>query len=471
MCPISDLMLEKDGFDHEQIWSMLQLRNEPTKAFLEAAIKELSLVPEHVESSADELASASELSLSDPEKEVFESDSAVSEDLDEDIPDVFSEMEEEFIEEDDESPALNTPKRHFRKMPGDDEFFSLAEMDNFGDEGVNDEDEIDYSLDPDQMSEEDDEEQGDDEEGDLMYADFFEAPKGTVDKKAAKQYPAFLKPSGKKRPADDIDSESSEEEMEDDTTDLPGKITNLFGNNAEADKTDSGAQLSTFEKQQQKLAASIEKLEDENIKDKGWQMKGEANNKIRPKNSLLEEDMEFDYAAKPVPIVSEETTQTLEGIITSRIIEESWDDVERKLAPAELAARMNGKKPRSHISDEKSKKSLADEYEDDFKKQTQSDISADPTDTRSDALKKEHAEIEGLFRDVCTKLDALSNWHFTPKAPKPEMSIVSVKDTAAIEMEEIIPVHVSDGQLLAPEELFVAPKRTRRKNGRNTNKE
>ena len=57
--------------------------------------------------------------------------------------------------------------------------------------------------------------------------------------------------------------------------------------------------------------------------------KGEASAKERPKNSVLEADLEFDHVQTPPPVVSEEMTEKLEDIIKGRIAEQRFDDVER----------------------------------------------------------------------------------------------------------------------------------------------
>jgi len=114
------------------------------------------------------------------------------------------------------------------------------------------------------------------------------------------------------------------------------------------------------------------------------------------------------------------------------------DPADRPFLPSKLV----------ELDDSKSKKSLAELYEADYVKQT----SGVHTNEKDEKLKKEHTDIDEMFAGLCQKLDALSNFHYTPKAPKPEITVVS--NAAAISMEEVIPVNVSDATLLAPEEVF-----------------
>lgn len=110
------------------------------------------------------------------------------------------------------------------------------------------------------------------------------------------------------------------------------------------------------------------------------------------------------------------------------------------------------------LSHEKPTQSLAELYEAEYSKQKENAL-ADPSlvvveDTRTESQKREHAEIDGLFRALCYKLDALSNYHFTPKPPRAEMEITTPTQAPAISMEDITPTHVSDAQTLAPQEVF-----------------
>lgn len=66
-------------------------------------------------------------------------------------------------------------------------------------------------------------------------------------------------------------------------------------------------------------------MEDENIAKKPWQLTGEVTSQHRPLNSLLEEVFSFDHMTRTAPIITEETTKSLEDIIKQRIIDEVHD--------------------------------------------------------------------------------------------------------------------------------------------------
>lgn len=65
------------------------------------------------------------------------------------------------------------------------------------------------------------------------------------------------------------------------------------------------------------------------------------------------------------------------------------------------------------LQDTKSNKSLAEIYEDEYAAARDGDNAAKPE--VDSELEKRHEEIEALFEDLSSKLDALSNARFTPK--------------------------------------------------------
>jgi U3 small nucleolar RNA-associated protein MPP10 len=151
-------------------------------------------------------------------------------------------------------------------------------------------------------------------------------------------------------------------------------------------------------------------LEAENVSKKHWTLMGEATSRIRPHNSLLEEDLEFERVMKAVPIITEEVVSGLEDRIRERILEGRFDDVVRKRPVDDkpfLPSRF------FELQDTKSKHSLAQIYEDEYTAAQTGGVAGEDRDGK---LKAEHEEITRTWEAISSKLDALSNAHFTPKA-------------------------------------------------------
>ncbi|XP_056100116.1 U3 small nucleolar ribonucleoprotein protein MPP10 [Rhinichthys klamathensis goyatoka] len=225
----------------------------------------------------------------------------------------------------------------------------------------------------------------------------------------------------------DLPDESEGEEVEDI---LGGKAKNLLKPEVK----------SSFEKRQEKMQKHIEELENAALSEKPWQLSGEVSAQTRPENSMLEEDVAFDQASRMAPAITEETTLQIEDIIKQRIKDQVWDDVVRKEKPKEEVFEY---KKRLTLDHEKSKLSLAEVYEQEYIKQTQ--------DKKEEEENPAHVEIQKLMDTLFLKLDALSNFHFTPKPHVPEVKVVS--NLPSISMEEVAPVNASDATLLAPEEI------------------
>jgi len=230
----------------------------------------------------------------------------------------------------------------------------------------------------------------------------------------------------------DSDSDNGDEEQE--------------GGNSNPDDTQT---LSSFGQRSEKQAVQIKELEKDMLAEKPWQMLGETSAKKRPENSLLESTPEFEFATKQAPIITQEHTESIEEMIKKRILAEDWDDVVPRELPDIGMNKRNGELP--EVSQEKSKLSLGELYEREYlKKAVGYDKDAEEKETEEDKAKN---EMKMLFANLCSKLDALSNYHFAPR-PVADEAQVKTAATPAIAMEEVLPLHVSNATAMAPEEIF-----------------
>jgi U3 small nucleolar RNA-associated protein MPP10 len=191
------------------------------------------------------------------------------------------------------------------------------------------------------------------------------------------------------------------------------------------------------------------------IAEKPWQMTGETTSKTRPVNSLLEGTPQFEMASKQAPTITVEQTASLEEIIKKRILAEDWDDIVPRELPDVGWHKKRGELP--EVSQEKSKLGLGELYEREYlKKAVGYDVDAAEKKSEEDNAKD---EMKQLFANLCSKLDALSNYHFAPRPIADEAEVRPVT-APAIAMEEVLPLHVSDARGVAPEEVY-ATKRGR----------
>ena len=211
---------------------------------------------------------------------------------------------------------------------------------------------------------------------------------------------------------------------------------------------------SSHQKRQAQLTEEIRKLEAAAVAKRDWTLSGEARAADRPLNSLLEEDVEFERTGKPVPVITQEVSEDIEALIKRRIIAREFDEVIRRRPGASAdASGKSVRQGRVELENSKPQQSLAEMYENEHLK------TANPegyVDKRSEALKKEHAQIEKLWKETAAKLDALSSLHYKPKPAEISLNVVS--DVPAITMEDARPNAGADaGQsMLAPQEIYQA---------------
>jgi U3 small nucleolar RNA-associated protein MPP10 len=139
----------------------------------------------------------------------------------------------------------------------------------------------------------------------------------------------------------------------------------------------------------------------------------------------------------------------LEETIKKRILNEDWDDVIPRELPDVGWESKRGELP--EVSQEKSKLGLGELYEREYlKKAVGYDVTAAEKETQEEKAKN---EMKSLFANLCSKLDALSNYHFAPRPIADEAEVRPVTKPA-IAMEEVLPLHVSDARAVAPEEVY-----------------
>lgn len=279
---------------------------------------------------------------------------------------------------------------------------------------------------------------------DIKYADFFAPPPRKISNKKARALPktqpdaAPVEDVDVNRAMDDVrrdlfDEEDSAED-EDDDLDAPG---------------DSSAPKSSHEKQRARIADEIRRLEAANVAKKEWMVAGEAKAAQRPINSLIEEDLDFERIGKPVPVVTNETSEDIEELVKRRILAMEFDEVIRRRPGAET--QQARRKPRFELDDTKAQQGLAEMYETEHLKANDPNF----VDTKDRKLMREHAEINSLWNDVSAQLDTLCNWHYKPKIAQASINVVT--DAPTIMMEEARPTAgvAAGGPVgLAPQEIY-----------------
>ncbi|KAK7943759.1 U3 small nucleolar ribonucleoprotein MPP10 [Apiospora aurea] len=327
---------------------------------------------------------------------------------------------------------------------GDEAGPTFGNMDLDAPEGESDEEAMD-DVDDDDMD-------GDLNANDVYYKDFFAPPakKGKDGKPRKPKQPRYTEPGeGEIETAmatarrDLFEDESERDDSEDELS--------------EVDPGDPKARRSAHERKQAKLAEEIRRLEAANVGEKKWVLSGEASAADRPKHSLLDEDLDYEHAGKPVPVITAEISESIEDMIKRRIIAQDFNENVRR-RPDSLDPNAN-RRGLVELDDTKNKQSLAEIYEEEHIKNTNPDTYVSKADEKT---QKEEKELEGMWREICGKLDALSSWHYKPKPVAPSLTVVA--DVATVSMEDAQPATaqgVSGGdQTLAPQEIYKAGKDT-----------
>lgn len=464
-----------DQMDEEQIWQQLEIRNE---LVLNQLIKQTAqLTSIKVENLGIELDEDH-----DEEKELSHDEDDKNDDEDDENLDLMPILEKS--NKPTKSKQIK-PKRTRRSVV-DDKFFKLDEMKLFLEQEdakemqkqkkkylTDNADAINYFAEDFGVGEMSD---SDENNGNVNYADFFDMDEDLLNEAQNVQAKDFFNESESEQVGEDEETkekenDSEEEQVEDVESEIDkSEYVAQSGVQPGSDSSDQedydskdDDEDNNIEEEQAKIQSSNELREArllQRIRDyeqvvlgeKPWQLKGEVQAGNRPQNSLLEEILEFDSTTRPAAPITEEQNQTIEDLIKQRIRDKAWDDVVRTVKPVQTPQEF---RKQLVLDQEKSKQSLAQIYEKEYQRELDK---LDPNRGEDTLVSesKEHQEIKRDMRTLFLKLDALSNFHFTPKPVAPEIKIIT--NTPAVNMEEVAPVAVSDAKLLAPEEVFRGPK-------------
>lgn len=285
---------------------------------------------------------------------------------------------------------------------------------------------------------------------DIQYADFFAPPPREASKLSRRR----ALPKTQPPPSTSTPRQETEDEVQ---RTISAVRRDIFEDDLTPDEDDPKKDTdprSSHQKRQLALTAEIRRLEAAAVAKRDWTLSGEARAADRPINSLLEEDLEFERTGKPIPVITQEVSEDIEALIKRRILAKEFDEVIRR-RPGNLATGGGDvRRGRIELEDTKPQQSLAEMYEADHLK------TVDPggyTDKRDEKLKKEHAKIEQMWKDVSAKLDALSSWRYKPKPPSASINVVA--DVPTISMEDARPAaggDVGGESMLAPQEIYKA---------------
>jgi U3 small nucleolar RNA-associated protein MPP10 len=327
----------------------------------------------------------------------------------------------------------------------DDDGPTFGDMDLFApegasdDEGAEDADDVEDELNANDVEDELN-------ANDILYKDFFAPPakrsKGPKEPRKVRFEP----------PEDDQNLELA---MASAKRDLFDVISEDDGSLSDASAGDPRSRRSAHERRQAKIAEEIRKLEAAAVAKKEWTMSGEIMAAQRPQHSVLEQDLDFEFIGKPVPVITNELTEDIDAMIKRRILADEFDDVVRRY-PDDAADTRRGL---VEVDGKKSKKGLAELYEEDHLKAQNPDTYISKSDEK---LQKEEHEVVRMSNDLVARLDALCNLHYKPASTAPTLTVVA--DVATITMEDAQPATaqgVSGGRsMLAPQELYTAGKET-----------
>lgn len=414
-------------------------------------------------------------------------DAAAADDGDDEEDDLDLDLEDE----EEEEEVTEADKRRLKKMLDAENSTKSSSSskkrpgadDGEDDEDDDEEDDIDFDAEPEDLfggGDEDDDDALDDEDRAAMAELYGGGDEGDEGDAAAflddnddlmMDQGAFGKVKRQKRrlnaadagdESDADDEEGDENDADEDDQGLESDLASRDGDGAGRDASeedDDDPSLTAFQRQERRRQREIKRLEESRLFDPDWTMQGEVSAAKRPRDSLIEQVVDFDHAMKPVPVVTEGMTASLEERIKKRIVDENFDDVVRR-AKMSAADDLVTTRRDAALESEKSKLSLMDLYEKDYMekmKAMEANGGAPEAAEPLTEIEKDELKAIQMWKRLSQHLDALSNYFFTPKPAQAELTarVRAVSDAApAITLENVGNAAVTREAALAPQDLY-----------------
>lgn len=182
------------------------------------------------------------------------------------------------------------------------------------------------------------------------------------------------------------------------------------------------------------------------ISKKPFEMSGETLANERPRDSLMDININFDFSStKPS---NPPSTSEIEAILINRIESMNFDDVVRRKKPIESAREIY------EISTERSKLGLADEYANDHLKAMQA--SALSSQNNEETLTPQQEKAINLWRSLEHELNKFTERRTITKRPKEN---ITISQAVSLDVEE------KPEETKAPEEIMAPVGSTRQMKG------
>lgn len=456
-------------FAHDQLWHQLELRNKRLLSILNHAVL---VPPKTLEEPPAQTSLPKRMVTFAPSPSSSEKEVGMSQ------PRIHKNKKHKLVQQSQlqqNSDASRPQKSSFRSEDG---FFSLTDMEAFANDAelLAEQGKLFTSDDDDSQNRSHSSSSDEDDEPKQFYADFFDHPQqATLNADAAAGNRAAIL-------LNEADGSSEEEEGDGDGDGgYNDQRQSVDEDEQEQGEVEDGSEvndgqrhlhrgafettLTPLEQSRQKTRTTIEAIEDASVQSKPWALRGEVSAFSRPKDSLLQTEVQHDISARSSAYVDTETNRSIEELIKQRILDGLFDDVTLAM-PEHYHSNQKNKFSRNElpeISQDRPAEGLAELYAREFaeekaqaKKQVQTSVSVQRVEDETET--EDQREVNEMFDKLARKLNSLSSLRYMPTGDVVKPEILVSQNVKSISAEDAVPDSVSGGDILAPHEVYTADK-------------